>query len=551
MNPSASHDYSQSARNVLGLVIDALGPYVLECYRTHYRHHYQQRIKDEIRSFNLLDFTSDETLLGGLDTQAVFDLIVGPGGRDIFRDALGYEGLRYVHELLDSRNKVAHDFTFTLGDALRVADTASRLLTIAGLGGASLRIEEEGQSLKERQFEEYRRRAGEDELSRQVKIKLEEVGKTIESLTDEQCAIIRWLRGQRRAAIPGCAGSGKTLVVAHVAVSYAELGMRTLILCHNPRLARWLQHLTDGSGVDVADFAEWIARFIGKEKVEGVAAAGDLRTLAQRVARRIKKEKEADGWTPHDEPTDADLSAAFDAAASSPGKYDVVLVDEGQDFRESWWDVIEAALDRPETAFLYVFHDDNQALLPHRSQYPVEEAPFSLSKNCRNAGRIFERLRRFHPQAPGPTALLADTGTANVTQVSPSLKDLAGPVTDAVSRVLQLFSAERVVVLTNEPEPAQGSMAQGLEVPYGKSPKWQPVVRRLLQSARDCCLRSRRFTGAVAGASPEIELRSVPNTGGYPCRCRVCKFNLSANARCSGYRARPSFVAPGWKRVDA
>ena len=91
-----------------------------------------------------------------------------------------------------------------------------------------------------------------------------------------------------------------------------------------------------------------------------------------------------------------ELAEAFDTLAARTSGFDAVIVDEGQDFREEWWLLIEAALASTEFGVLYVFHDDNQALLPYRSRHPLLHAPVPLSKNCRNAGEVFDFVRAFH-----------------------------------------------------------------------------------------------------------------------------------------------------------
>jgi hypothetical protein len=49
--------------------------------------------------------------------------------------------------------------------------------------------------------------------------------RTIETLTEEQCKIITFLRSHRKVAISGCAGSGKTLVAAEKAIRLDRAGL--------------------------------------------------------------------------------------------------------------------------------------------------------------------------------------------------------------------------------------------------------------------------------------------------------------------------------------
>jgi len=206
-------------------------------------------------------------------------------------------------------------------------------------------------------------------------------------LTHDQFRVIRQLKAFRRVRISGCAGSGKTLVAAEKAIRLTEAGFSTLFLCHNPLLANHVRGLTRGSGVEVAPFGEWIAALAG-ERMSGSQGS----------------------WTHYEEPDSAALAQAFDRIVHYGLQYDAIIVDEGQDFRDEWWVVAEAALVEGEAGILYIFHDDLQALLPYRASYPVAGPPVDLSRNCRNAGHIYDLMRIVHPEAPLPEEHLRNLG---------------------------------------------------------------------------------------------------------------------------------------------
>ncbi|MCG8312445.1 MAG: NERD domain-containing protein, partial [Pseudomonadales bacterium] len=60
-------------------------------------------------------------------------------------------------------------------------------------------------------------------------------------LTDEQYRVLDFCRHNKRVAIEGVAGSGKTLLALSQARYYAEQGRSTLLLCFNKHLARWMR----------------------------------------------------------------------------------------------------------------------------------------------------------------------------------------------------------------------------------------------------------------------------------------------------------------------
>ena len=88
------------------------------------------------------------------------------------------------------------------------------------------------------------------------------------------------------------------------------------------------------------------------------------------------------------------------------GRFDALIVDEGQDVAADWWLPLQILLVDPDRSPLYVFFDDNQKLFPVPTGLPFLEEPFQLTVNCRNTRRINELVMRFYKggtmEAPGP-----------------------------------------------------------------------------------------------------------------------------------------------------
>lgn len=210
--------------------------------------------------------------------------------------------------------------------------------------------------------------------------------KIVETLTNDQVSVLKLLGRTRRVLIKGCAGSGKTLVACEKAIRCANAGMRTLFVCHNPHLAKFARGLVTGSGVEVYSFAEWLRYLTGETPIETNAA-----------------------WSNLHEPDSEDIWAALDGIANYSG-YDCIIVDEGQDFRADWWELLLESRSNPECTHFFIFSDDHQALLPHRAKPPITEPVINLSRNCRNAGRIFRLIKKVHPLAPDESAELRREG---------------------------------------------------------------------------------------------------------------------------------------------
>lgn len=287
-------------------------------------------------------------------------------------------------------------------------------------------------------------------FSEPIRDELASANHTIAKLTNEQYKILDFLRGHRRVAIKGCAGSGKTLVAAEKAIRLDRDKKRVLMLCHNAHLAEYLRDLTQGTRIQVHDFSSWV-----------YALAGDVGSGQS-------------GWTPYEEPTEEVLSDALDHLVESADRYDAIIIDEGQDFRDEWWLLVDAALSDAETGILYVFHDDNQMLSPRSLKYPVTDAPYTLSANCRNGGRIFKLVREFHADAPQTAIDLERVGVIH--PVIFRLGEEIRAVSDAVRSALGEVSEDQLVVLTTEPDPIENSMLHDLEIMLPQTWTWQEGV---------------------------------------------------------------------------
>jgi hypothetical protein len=198
-----------------------------------------------------------------------------------------------------------------------------------------------------------------------------EIDRKVEQLTQEQFDVITRLHGTTRALISGAPGSGKTLVAAEKARRLDAAGIKTLFLCHNPLLALWVSRLVSGTQVEVRAFEDLVAY------------------LASDAATALP-------WSAYSEPTGQQLVKAREALEQrETPPYGAVIVDEGQDFAADWWPVVERCV--PPGSTFYVFFDEQQSLVKGRMQLPALGWPSTLSRNCRNSGRVYDAMRRLAP----------------------------------------------------------------------------------------------------------------------------------------------------------
>jgi hypothetical protein len=222
----------------------------------------------------------------------------------------------------------------------------------------------------------------------------------VERFTGEQLQVLAHLEYNRRALVAGCTGSGKTFLALETALRLDREGQRVLILCHNPHLAENLQARAQGSAILIADFNTFVHNLL---KEPALPELSSIPSLGRARGVRPKYER---GWSQYDEPVDYELNLALSRMAVSKKCFDAVFVDESQDFKLAWWELIEACLEDHQIGRLVIFYDDNQAIYPFSmnpeahlgAQLYASLAPIVLSQNCRNGGEIFTLVQQLHPE---------------------------------------------------------------------------------------------------------------------------------------------------------
>jgi superfamily I DNA/RNA helicase len=88
-------------------------------------------------------------------------------------------------------------------------------------------------------------------------------------------------------------------------------------------------------------------------------------------------------------------------------RFDSVVIDEAQDFADSWWEPLLAAMRDPETGGIYVFSDEGQRVFDRKGTPPIPLVPLILEQNIRNTRQI---ARAFEPLVDHPMRLLGADG---------------------------------------------------------------------------------------------------------------------------------------------
>lgn len=204
------------------------------------------------------------------------------------------------------------------------------------------------------------------------------------TLTEEQYTILDILNFQRRAAISGCAGSGKTMLALEKATRLAQQGLHVLLTCFNERLSYDLnQRVSALPTLHIVHFHKLCF------------------DMAQRAGIPLPRHTTDDFFT-QDMP-----NALLQALDHIPDRYDAIIVDEGQDFYDNWWIPLQMLQSDRTDGVFYIFYDDNQRLYVQSSEFPIKDPLFPLTINCRTTQHIHQHVVRFYqgavlPKARGP-----------------------------------------------------------------------------------------------------------------------------------------------------
>ncbi len=186
--------------------------------------------------------------------------------------------------------------------------------------------------------------------------------------------------------VEGCAGSGKTVMACSEAVRLANRMQqegsdgRILMLCFNRNLARELAQLPALA-----------------EHLHGEPPRLDISTLHAYCIDRYLRPQGQEGLLNFSGGEILTPAALACVSAQLRPTYDVVFVDEAQDFRHEWWEHIIHPLLRPGGR-LFVFSDVNQNLFLGDSPLPDLPTRVRLSTNLRNVRQIAQLSAAILPE---------------------------------------------------------------------------------------------------------------------------------------------------------
>jgi hypothetical protein len=202
-------------------------------------------------------------------------------------------------------------------------------------------------------------------------------------LTENQSRVLRAISNRKQAIVCGGAGTGKTLLALEQAQHLSSKGKKTLLVCYNRMLADYFNLFCDNDlNIDAMSFhqlCDWRARQVQEETG---------RDLIQEIREEFRGEDYFITQLP---------AALLYSGEILSQKYDAIVVDEGQDFLENYWEALTYLFKDEGNRILFVFLDPNQAIYGNEyDKIPITEEPFYLSINCRNTRFIHDAAYRFY-----------------------------------------------------------------------------------------------------------------------------------------------------------
>jgi hypothetical protein len=206
-------------------------------------------------------------------------------------------------------------------------------------------------------------------LSFRIGAALAEADTEFRVLEPSQYQILDIIADIPRALVRGGAGTGKTVVAIEEALRSASAGRKTLLTCHSRPLAADLERKL--------------------KNVDNLTVAG-FHALCGKLSRQAGISTPA-GISEREFYESALPDALYHAMEVQPAlRWDTVIVDEGQDFRDVWWIALDACL--LPGGRIRVFMDSNQRVYESAGDgvRDLSVVPVRLSRNLRNTKNIHE-----------------------------------------------------------------------------------------------------------------------------------------------------------------
>jgi len=252
---------------------------------------------------------------------------------------------------------------------------------------------------------------------------IEDKQRELLEINNTQDVVIDFLTHYKRAFIIGGAGTGKTWIAIKKMKRCLLAGKKPLYICSNPLLAekvrKEISHPVEAYSID-------------------------------ELARIVLGEKYATAPVLHG----CKLFAELFANVQLP-EYDLVVVDEAQDFTEDWAACADMLV--KHDGQLYVFHDESQNIFNRSfgTAFGIESEPFVMRYNIRNTSNIYQYTKN-------NTHLGTDTMANQIEGVEPEVKNskrkeaVLSYIDAVINRLVNKegISPDKITILSNRSQDA-------------------------------------------------------------------------------------------------
>lgn len=197
-------------------------------------------------------------------------------------------------------------------------------------------------------------------------------------LFDSQLSVFKQVFENDRILVNGPAGSGKTIVAKELVKELASDNHNVLFLCYNRTLANKLSYDT---GIR------------NNEKI----TCGSFHSFTKRLVENYDKQWWNNQSTNENNFWELELPAKLEELIDNQddlSKYDALVIDEGQDFKEFWFELLFRLVNKKgkKVIFLDRVQDifNRNVTIPEMDQF----VKFALPENCRNTKKIVKYLEQ-------------------------------------------------------------------------------------------------------------------------------------------------------------
>ncbi len=207
----------------------------------------------------------------------------------------------------------------------------------------------------------------------------EAVAEIVDQLTADQAIVLDFARHNSRVAVTGGPGSGKTWLAMEQARRWTQAGLQVGFVCYTRGLAMWVDRST-AHWPDKQRRRLWVGTFHSLGREWGVQVPDDL------------SPDDSHFW---------ETTFVQDMQRLAPNaqpRFAAVVVDEAQDFADSWWPALLAGLTDPDLSPMMVFSDDQQQIFDRESAPLAGVVPLQADRNMRNSRQIARVFRSLTEQ---------------------------------------------------------------------------------------------------------------------------------------------------------